>query len=195
MGALAPEEKFGMSTPKHRTAPGSSYFVTTRCWQGRSVFQVPELAGTLIRTILHYRERKAFLLHEFVVMPNHLRILLTPFANTTLEKAIQLIKGGSSHAIHGDTGRKMFIWQEGFFDWTIRSLADWRAKAEYIRCNPVRATLVARPEDWLYSSASGHYALDAIPARYLNSASGAEAPFLPVQAPGLKPRPPKEQRP
>ena len=182
-----------MATPKHRTAPGSSYFVTTKCWEGRHIFQVPEVAGILVRTMLAHRERKAFSVHEFVVMPNHLHVLITPSYQTSLEKAVQLIKGGSSHAIHVHTGRNMLIWQEGFFDWTIRDLGDWRAKVEYIRNNPVQANLVARVEDWLYSSASGDYSLEPIPDRYLNLPSGAKAPFLPTRAPGLKPRPPKEQ--
>ena len=126
-------------------------------------------------------------------MPNHFHILLTPSANTSLEKAIQLVKGGSSHAIHKTRGQEMVIWQEGFFDWTIRGSADWHVKVEYIRMNPVRAKLVARPEEWPYSSANGSFSLDPTPAQYLRAASGAEAHFIPSQPPGLKPRPPKEQ--
>jgi len=183
-----------MSTPRHRTAPGSSYFVTTKCWQGRRVFQVPEIAEILVRTIVNHREREAFLLHEFVVMPNHLHILLTPSDATSLEKVVQLIKGGSSHAIHKQREQRMEIWQEGFYDWTIRDADDWHSKAGYIRMNPVRAMLVTKPEEWPYSSANGRIALDPIPVRYLQLASGAKAPFVPTQTPGLKPRPPKEHQ-
>jgi|SRR5580698_6002410 putative transposase len=182
-----------MATPKHRTAPGSSYFVTTKCWEGHQIFQVPEVAEILVKTILNHRERNAYLLHEFVVMPNHLHILLTPSSTTSLEKAVQLIKGGASHAIHKERGEKMQIWQEGFHDWTMRDAADWRSKVEYIRLNPVRARLVERAEEWIFSSASGRFEMDAVPARYQNLSSGAEAPLTLRQTPGLKPRPPKER--
>ncbi|MGO9588914.1 MAG: REP-associated tyrosine transposase [Candidatus Acidiferrales bacterium] len=184
-----------MSTPRHRTAPGSSYFVTTRCWQGRSVFQVPEIAEILVQTMARYRDRGNYLVHEFVVMPNHLHILLTPSSTTSLEKAVQLIKGGSSHEIHKQRDQKIAIWQEGFHDWTIRDTNDWRSKVEYIRMNPVRAKLVERPEGWPYSSASCQFKLDPVPERYLSAASGAKAPRCTPNTPGLKPRPPEESRP
>lgn len=182
-----------MSTPRHRTAPSSSYFVTTKCWQGRHIFQVPEVAEILLRSLLDYRNRKAYLLHEFVLMPDHLHLMLTPAETTSLEKALQLIKGGSSHRIHKERSHRMQIWQEGFYDWTIRDYNDWQTKLEYIRTNPVRAKLVVKPQDWPYSSASGRFELDPIPAKYL--ASGAKAQTVPAQTPGLKPRPPKEQCP
>jgi len=99
-------------------------------------------------------------------MPNHFHLLLTPSAATSLEKAVQLIKGGSSCAIHKQRGQKMLIWQEGFHDWTMRDADDWRSKVEYIRMNPVRAELVSKPEEWSYSSARGRVALDPVPERY-----------------------------
>ncbi len=181
-----------MSTPKHRVAPGSSYFVTTKCWQGRAVFQVREIAQIVVQTLLHYRDQNAYLLHDFVVMPNHLHVLLTPAANASLEKAVQLIKGGTSYAIHSARGHKMQIWQEGFYDWTVRDASDWNAKVEYIRLNPVRAKLVNKPEEWPYSSASLQITLDPVPSRYLSATSGAEAPVILTAAatPGLKSRPP-----
>lgn len=177
-----------MATPRHRSAPGTSYFVTTKCWQGRRILQVQEIAEILLRTIFDYRERKAYLLHEFVVMPDHLHLLLTPSATTTLEKAIQLIKGGSSHQIHKQRNQGMEIWQEGFYDWTIRDMRDWQTKVDYIRLNPVRAGLVERPQDWPYSSATGQFTLDPTPSKY-----SPQALNVPTQTPGLKPRPPKEE--
>jgi len=183
-----------MSKPDHRTAPGSSYFVTTKCAQGRSVFQIPEAAQTLITVILHYRDTNAYLLHKFVVMPNHLHLLLTPGPTTSLEKAVQLIKGGCSYKIRKQRSHKMEIWQLGFHDWTIRDINDWQIKAEYIRMNPVRARLAEKPEDWAFSSATGKFTLDPAPEKYLQLASAARPASAAVETSGLKPRPPKEFR-
>jgi putative transposase len=182
-----------MSTPKHRTAPGTSYFVTTKCWQGRSVFQIPPNAEVLIETLFHYRNRRAYALHEFVVMPDHFHLLLTPSPTTSLEKAMQFIKGGSSYQIRKARDQKMEIWQVGFHDWTIRDSNDWQTKVEYIHTNPVRAKLAQRPEDWPYSSASGKFTLDPIPDEYLRLSSGAEAQTTAALASELKLRPPKEK--
>jgi len=125
--------------------------------------------------MLEYRERGAYLLHEFVVMPNHLHLLLTPSDETSLEKAIQLIKGGSSYQIHHQCENKVQIWSSGFHEATIRDADDFESRRHYIRMNPVEAGLAVNPEDWAYSSATGKYTLDRIPGRV---SSGAKAPFV-----------------
>ena len=147
----------------HRTAPGWTYFVTTKAWQNVAVFQVYVTAEIVIRKILEYRDKGNFLLHEFVSMPDHLHLLLTPSETVSLEKAMQLIKGGSSHEIHSVRGNRMQIWQSGFHESRVAGFGEYRAKADYIRFNPVAAKLVERPEDWQFGSASGRFRLDPIP--------------------------------
>jgi putative transposase len=127
---------------------------------------VQEIAEILIRRILLCRNKGAYQLHEFVVMPNHFHLLLTPGATTTLEKAVQLIKGGSSHEIHAQRGHRMEIWQVGFHDWTIRDGEDYRSKVRYIHMNPVQARLVERPEDWTFGSANGKFSMDRVPEKF-----------------------------
>jgi len=158
----------------HRTAPDFTYFVTTKTWQGRSVFQVCENAEILIESVIRYRDAASYLLHEFVVMPDHLHLILTPAGDTTLEKAMQLIKGGSSHAIHQRRGSKLQIWQPGFHEESIHDQDDYMRKAEYIRVNPVNAHLVDRPEDWVYSSTAGKFMMDPMPERLKADTSGAK---------------------
>ena len=147
----------------HRTSPGSTYFVTTKSWQNMPVFQVHEIASLAIDKLLEYRGRGDYFLHEFVVMPTHLHLILTPANSTSLEKAIQLVKGGSSYEIHRVRANKMQIWQAGFHESRIRDAIDYRSKSDYIRFNPVVAKLVEQPQDWSFGSASGKYALDPIP--------------------------------
>jgi putative transposase len=159
----------------HRTAPGCTYFVTTKTWENRAIFQVAENAEILIRCMLDYRDRGAYLLHEFVVMPNHLHLLLTPGGETSLEKAMQFIKGGSSHQIHHQRENKIQIWSSGFHEATVRDMEDFEARRHYVRMNPVEAGLAAQAQDWAYSSASGTFALDLAPGRVY---SGAKAPFV-----------------
>jgi len=145
------------------------------------VFQVREVAEIAIDELLEYREKGNYLLHEFVVMPNHLHLILTPTNSISLEKAIQLIKGGTSYEIHRVRAKKMQIWQSGFHESRIRDAIDYRSKSDYIRFNPVVAKLVERPQDWSFGSASGEYPLDPIPQGLKPSIShpldvGAKAP-------------------
>ena len=97
----------------HRTVSGCTYFVTTKAWGNRSLFQVTETADIAVEIFLRHRDAGAYLLHEFVLMPDHLHLLLTPGRTTTLEKTVQLIKGGSSYEIHKRRGHRMEVWQPG----------------------------------------------------------------------------------
>ncbi len=152
-----------MGRLRHRTSPGSTYFVTAKGWQSVSVFQVSQIAEIVISKILEYRDRGNYLLHEFVLMPNHLHLILTPAESVSLEKAIQLIKGGSSHEIHRVHRSKMQIWQSGFHESRVRDWSDYTNKTDYIHFNPVVARLVDRPQDWPYGSGNRKHQLDPIP--------------------------------
>jgi putative transposase len=147
----------------HLTGPGWTYFVTTKAWQSVAVFQVREIAEMVISKMLEYRDKGNYLLHEFVLMPNHLHLLLTPSDSSSLEKALQLIKGGSSHEIHRVRENKSAIWQSGFHESRVRDHTDYKNKTDYIHFNPVAAKLVVQPQDWEYGSAGGKYQLDPIP--------------------------------
>jgi len=109
---------------------------------------------------MHYRG-KAYLLHEFVVMPDHFHALITPL--TSLEKALQFIKGGFSHRAKIELGSNMEIWQRGFSDHRIRDFTDYGQHVQYARRNPVKARLVERAEDFQYSSARPGFELDPAP--------------------------------
>ena len=178
----------------HRTGPGFTYFVTAKCWENRAIFQVPANAEILIECMLRYRSQGAFLLHEFVIMPDHLHLMLTPASNTSLEKALQLIKGGSSHEIHHRRGLRLQIWQAGFHEESVRDSSDYQRKTGYIRMNPVRARLVERPEEWPYGSACGNFRMDGIPERLKALASAAKAAGIGASGMSeLKLRPPKKR--
>ncbi len=71
----------------------ATYFVTSCTYQKIGLFQTSLMAELFIETLLHYRPQE-YCLHEFVLMPDHFQILLT--ATSTLERAVQLIEGGSS---------------------------------------------------------------------------------------------------
>jgi putative transposase len=157
----------------HRTVPGCTYFVTTKAWANRALFCVTAIADIVIEIMLGHSAAGAYQLHEFVLMPDHLHLLLTPGRETTLEKAMQLIKGGSSYEIHKRQLQRMEIWQAGFHEWTVRDAADFQARASYIRMNPVAAKIVESPEEWLYSSARTRFQMDARPPNLASAAKAA----------------------
>ena len=110
-----------------------------------------------------YREQGKFLLHEFVVMPDHAHVLLTPDDKIPLERAVQFIKGGFSHRCTKESAFQGEVWQRGVTDHRIRDDADYEHHREYIHMNAVRASLVAKAADYPYSSARLGFKLDALP--------------------------------
>jgi len=134
--------------------------ITSASWGRRSLFQVERWAKLLIDTLYHYRG-PAYLLHEFVVMPDHIHVLLTPI--TRLERAVQFIKGGFSYRAKKELGSNMEVWQKGFSDHRIRDASDYLQHVSYIRQNSVRKHLSERPEAYPYSSAHPGFELDPVP--------------------------------
>ncbi|MGH9681853.1 MAG: REP-associated tyrosine transposase [Candidatus Acidiferrales bacterium] len=143
-----------------RVQQAGVYFVTTDTWQRRALFINLNLAKIVVEQIVDCRERGFYKLHAFVAMPDHLHVLLTPSETTTIEKAMQMIKGGSSHRMGQDRPHTFPIWHSGFHDRWMRDAKEYRETKRYIDQNPVAARLVERAEDYAFSSASGLYRLD-----------------------------------
>ena len=139
--------------------PNRVFFVTTITAGRLPIFRHETTARLLMDTLVHYREQGKFLLHEFVIMPDHIHALLTPAPDISLERAMQFIKGGFSYRLKF----RGPVWQQSFTNHRVRDSRDYENHRGYIRMNPVRARLAERPEDYPYSSAAGVIRLDAPP--------------------------------
>ena len=120
------------------------------------------MAGLFIDTLQSYRQEGKFLLHEFVVMPNHFHLLITP-SGIPIEKAVQFIKGGFSFRVKKELGLNFEIWERAYVDHRIRDARDYEHHTNYIHQNPVSARITRRPEDYRYSSAHARLDLDPCP--------------------------------
>jgi len=136
-----------MAIPSRASRPGT-FFVTTSTHDRRRLFQVDSNAQLFIDTLQHYRRDGRYKLHAFVVMPDHVHLILTPL-EITLERAVGMIKGGFSRRL----GSKFPVWQRGFTDHRIRDAVDLEARRRYLLLNPVKAGLVEAAELYRYSSA------------------------------------------
>jgi putative transposase len=131
-----------------RSTGSNTYFVTSATANRRPLFQLDANAALFIETLQHYRHTGHFKLHAFVVMPDHIHLLLTPL-EITLERAIGLIKGGFSHRLHS----KLPVWQPSFTQHRIRDRQDFLTRLHYIHDNPVRARLATQFNQYPHSSA------------------------------------------
>jgi len=146
-----------------RLAPQETrtYLVTAVTAQRRRLFQVTATAELLQQTIFDYRSQGRFLLHAFVIMPDHFHALITPAPDVSLEKALQFIKGGFSFRLKS----KLDVWMRSFNESQIVSEEKFVHCVRYIEENPVRRGLAATPNEYRFSSAMCG-TLDAMPRHF-----------------------------
>ncbi len=136
-----------------------TFFVTSVTANRRRLFQVEANANLLLDVLEQNRSKDRFQIHAFVVMPDHIHLLLTPAKDVSLEKAMQFIKGGFSFQLKSKLG----VWQESYNEQRIKDATDFTQHRTYIESNPLRTRLAAHPTEYPFSSASQPNAIDPAP--------------------------------
>ena len=120
---------------------------------GECHLRKPENAQLVAEALLHFHEQH-YLLDDWVVMPNHVHLILWPMPNHTLSEILKSRKRHTAREINlllGRTGKA--FWQRESFDHWIRNDEEKSRIRRYIRMNPVNAGLCKSPEEWKWSSA------------------------------------------
>jgi len=144
-----------------------TFFVTTTTYKRYTYFKDLTKARRFFRALYEYRRQGKYLVHGFVLMPDHLHLILTPAETVSLEKAMMFIKGGSSFQMRLP-GK---LWQPSFSNHRIRDGEDWRIHVGYIERNPVKARLAESGAMYPLCSAYAGWKLDPVP-------TGAKAPIF-----------------
>src|SRR5580700_8129732 len=117
---------------------------------GPLYLRIPEIAGMVVDAI-HFRELRHYQLHSYVVMPNHVHLLMTPLVEVS--KVMQSLKrftAREGNKMLGLTGRP--FWQDESYDRLVRNETEFERITDYIEMNPVTAGLAATPEEFRWSS-------------------------------------------
>jgi putative transposase len=130
------------------------FFVTTGTADRRRLLQSERNASLLIDVLRSYVADRKFRLHDFVVMPDHVHLLMTVDGETTIEKAMQLIKGRFSFRLKKEFGYCGEVWQHGFSEVRADDKQKFVQFRNYIAENPLRAGLVAFSEQYPYCFAA-----------------------------------------
>ena len=97
-----------------------TYFITASAYMHQNLFQRTEITDLLLATLFRYRDAGEFTVHEFVVMPNHIHLLISVDDDHAVGRAIQMVKGGFSHAV-GQAGLKLkAVWQTSYYEHRVR---------------------------------------------------------------------------
>ena len=111
------------------------------------------VASVVQKALLHF-DGKRYFVHAWVIMPNHIHVLLTPTQGVKLGDIIRGWKSFSSCKANQILGRKGAFWQVDYFDRFIRNADHFEYAKYYIENNPVKARLCSDITDWKFSSAS-----------------------------------------
>ncbi|MFH1171451.1 MAG: transposase [bacterium] len=146
------------NSPKRIYLKDAIYFVTAKTKGNTDVFDSPSVASYLLQVIRCVEKYKHCHVFAYVLLPNHLHVLLQPKGKYTVSDFMHFVKRHFSRNIHillrhrivGEDGhprlRRDGVWQSSFHDHLIRNQRDFNTHIEYIRHNPVKYG-IAKPEE------------------------------------------------
>ena len=130
-----------------------SHFLTFSCYQRQPKFQESRLRDLFLKCLDQTRVRFQLLVYGFVVMPEHVHLLVSEPDRDQLALAVQSLKLAVAKRLPAPP-----FWQKRYYDHNVRSYQSFQDKLDYIHANPVVRGLVQQPGDWRWSSFR-HYAL------------------------------------
>ena len=137
---------------------GHTHFVTFTCFHRGEGFAMALPRQEFERCLERIRRQYRMCVYGYVVMPNHVHLLVSETGCATLAVAIKSLKQGVSRKLIN--GAAKHFWQKRYYDLNIRNRRQFNEKLRYIHNNPVRAGLCEQPGDWRWSSFI-HYATGA----------------------------------
>jgi putative transposase len=137
-----------MAAPSRNSGPQPvppyqrTFFVTTKTSMGRRLLQSDRFAALLVDVLRSCVAAGRFQVHDFIVMPDHVHLLISVDGDVSIEKAMQFIKGGFSYRVKKELGYAGEVWQRGFSEVRVEGQDSFEQHRQYIAQNPVRAGLV-----------------------------------------------------
>jgi putative transposase len=129
----------------HQT--GEFHFLTFSCHRRQAYLSSVAAKELFEGALERVRRRYLFVVAGYVVMPEHIHLLLNEPRDVPLSKAIQALKLSVSVR-----SRERPFWQAHYYDFNVFAHQKYVEKLRYIHRNPVTRGLVAKPEDWQWSS-------------------------------------------
>ena len=147
---------------------GHLHFITTSCFQRRALLGTPRRRDLLVKILEEVRQRYHFVVVVYVVMPEHVHLLLGEPERGNPSVVMQVLKQRFARALLRQTKQPRsplqgslwemsleleHVWQRRFYDFVVWSQAKIEEKIRYMHGNPVERGLVPTPEQWRWSSA------------------------------------------
>jgi putative transposase len=134
---------------KRYQTEGHHHFLTFSCYRRLPYLNDDHSRRIFEETLERLRQRHHFFLYGYVLMPEHVHLLLSEPKSRPLSTTIGVLKGQTSKLLKGT--RTQF-WQTRYYDFNVITQPKFVEKLRYIHRNPVERNLVEKPEDWPWSS-------------------------------------------
>jgi putative transposase len=131
------------------------HFVTFSCHHRDPLLSDPRARDVFEQTLERVRQWYGFFVCGYVIMPEHVHLLISEPERSTLARVLQMLKQNTAHLLRPPEGSP--FWLPRYYDFNVWSEDKRVEKLRYVHRNPVKRGLVERPEDWLWSSFR-HYA-------------------------------------
>ena len=132
---------------------GQIHFITFSCYRRLPLLTSSRAKHLFLVSLERVRRAYGLLVYGYVVMPEHVHLLISEPARSNLAQAIKSLKQGISRQLIGDLEH---FWQTRYYDFNIHLHRTFVEKLRYIHRNPVKCGLCAHPEDWRWSSFAHH---------------------------------------
>ena len=149
-----------LSRMKWAPQESRTYLLTAVTAQRSRLFQATANAELFVATLQENRSRGRFELYAFVVMPDHVHLLLTPASEVSLEKVAQYVKGGFSFRLRS----RMDVWERGYDSRRITDAERFDTCQRYVEENPVRARMVESASEYSFGSRARAELVDPRPS-------------------------------
>jgi len=147
---------------------GHLHFLTFSCYRRAPLLKTVRARNVFVRELARVRAEYGFLLVGFVVMPEHVHLLISEPPKGTPSTVLQMLKQRVSQKMRAKwrkacekqlrltfpepSGNPRRFWQPRFYDFNVYTTGKKREKLEYMHRNPVARGLVDHPKDWPWSS-------------------------------------------
>ena len=133
---------------------GDLHFITCSCYHREPILGSAYRRDLFLTVLEQVRERYAFVVLGYVVMPEHFHLLVSEPHRATPSVVMQAIKLGFARRVIGRSHSTVpvHVWQRRFYDFNVFTERKRVEKLRYIHRNPVKRGLVDEPDQWRWSS-------------------------------------------
>jgi putative transposase len=141
----------------------ATHFITAPTFHRKRVFQNELFGEVLTEALMRWRHEQALLLHDYVIMPDHVHLLITVQDKTDVTAAVQSLQHGLAEELSRQYGYGGKVWEPHFRDLEVHDAEECAECVRQIHSNPVRVGFCDKPGEYRMSSRSSRWMLDPLP--------------------------------